>query len=252
MKRFSFEKLLSAILLLVITFAFFTSCKKDTSSSSNPSIPLVKTYTEDITSGGIHSTTTYNLSYDANNRLVSMISASNPGDKFLYQYTTGNTYTLDIYNSNALSIHEVLYINTSSFLDSSFQYNDTKDSSTEKYYYNSSKQLIRLNEYTYSQKTGAVLWNTHNYSYDTDGNMSKDTDNSSTLAYTYYTNLSNTLLIGTVYQTQNKNLIKTSTYISGGITLTANYTYTFDSNNRLSTEKVIISNGDISIKTYTY
>jgi hypothetical protein len=182
-----------------------------------------------------------------------MISASSPGDKFIYQYNSNNTYTLDLYNSNILSIHEVFFINSSlSLFDSTFQYNDTKDSSTEKYIYDSNKQLVTLKQYYYSAVNGAVLWNTHNYSYDTYGNMIQDTDNTTTVSYTYYGNLLNTLLIGSVYETQNKYLVKTTSFQSGGNIIAINYTYTFDSSNRVTSQKAVASNGDVIIKTYTY
>ncbi len=40
-------------------------------------------------------------------------------------------------------------------------------------------------------------------------------------------------------------------YIGGDIT-PLNHTYTFDTSNRISTEKVIADSGDIVIRTYTY
>jgi len=232
---------------------YFSSCQKEFSpdGDTSPISPKVKTYTEDITSSYYgNSVTTYNLSYDANDRIVSLVSAVAPGDKFIYKYNT-NSYTLDIYNSSVLSIHVIFFINSLSMVDSTFQYNGT-DTTTEKYIYNSLKQLLKKKTYDYSTVTGAVLYDIDNYTYDTNGNAISDANNNGVTTYTFYSNLINTITIGQFYFYQNKNLIKTTTYTSGSGTITANHTYTFDSKNRLSTERIESDNGDIIIKTYTY
>jgi hypothetical protein len=246
---------MNAIKILSATFLgalLFNSCKK---SSDNPGAAssMPKTYTETITSSVLgNSSTTYNLTYDANNRIISLASASSAGSKFTYQYNTNNTYTMDLYNSNVLSIHEIFIINNLSFVDSTFQYNDTHDSTTEKYYYNAARQLVKVNEYDYSKASGAHLTNTHNYTYDNAGNVILDVDNNSSRAYTYYTDLKNTLSLGQTYFPQTVNLAKTTTYTSGGNKVTVNQAYTFDSSNRLTSEKDVLSTGDVYIKTYTY
>ena len=251
-------KTIKVVFALFITLLSF-SCQKeiasDSSSSSGAnsgsSLFLVKTYTEDVTSSSIgHSVTTYNLTYDASGRLLSMVSASSSGDKFVYRYNSNNTFTMDIYNSNVVSIHSVFFINSFSLVDSIFKYNDTKDTSTSKYLYNSSKQLVKQKEYDYTTARGAVLYNTYNYEYDSNGNAIKESDNSSVKTYDYYSNLTNNLSLGLIYFSPNKNLLKTTTYTSGGQTETLNHTYTFNSNNRLSTEKIVASSGDVFIRTY--
>lgn len=256
-------KTIKVVFALFITILSF-SCQKEIASESSASgsssgansgsaLFRPKTYTEDVTSSSLgNSVTTYNLTYDASGRLLSMVSASSPGDKFVYQYSSNNTYTMDIYNSNKVSIHSVFFINSFSLIDSIFKYNDTKDTSTSKYLYNSSKQLVKQKEYDYTTARGAVLYKTYNYEYDSNGNVIKESDNSSVKTYDYYSNLSNNLSIGLIYFLPNKNLPKTTTYTSGGQTETLNHTYTFDNNNRLSTEKIVASSGDVIIRTYTY
>ena len=54
------------------------------------------------------------------------------------------------------------------------------------------------------------------------------------------------------YLPVNKNLVKTTIINSGGITNTLSHTYTFDTSNRLSTEKITADTGEVVIKTYTY
>jgi len=242
-------KPLLAALACILTFS---ACKKNDSVSPNAA-NLPKTYTEDITSSGIgNSKTTYNLSYDGNGRLTSLVSASAPGNKFVYKYNTNSTYTMDLFISNFLSIHENFFINSNSLVDSTFQYDDTQDTTTEKYFYNGSGQLVQLNEYDYTKADGSVLNNVHTYEYDANGNQTKDTDYNGVQTFTYYTDLENTLSVGQTYFPKGKYLIKTLTVDNGGSPITVNYTYTFDSQKRLVTDNEVSSDGDIVIKTYTY
>jgi YD repeat-containing protein len=241
----------------IIIVTLFTSCQKEiTPGSQNGSgnAPAtsnkVKTYTEDVTSGGTHSIITYDLVYDGSNRLISLTSETSPGDKFLYQYSS-NSFKLDVYSANAITIHEVGYLKSNSFLDSTFQYDNTQDTTTEKYMYNGSSQLVTLQEYNYSKITGAQLDNTTAYTYDNNGNMVSATDDFSVTNYTY-TNLLNSLVLIPSFLPPNKYLVKTTTYTSGGSSSAINHAYTFDASNRLNTETDTDTQGDVLIKTYTY
>ncbi len=241
--------------LWTILCVAFASCQKefsieDPGGTTPTASNKIKTYTEDITSGGTHSVTTFDLTYDNSNRLLSMTSETNPGDKIVFNYGNGS-YTSDIYNSNALSIHEVFFLNSNSFVDSTFQYNDTNDTTTEKYIYNGAKQLVTLKEYDYSLLTGSVLTNTTNYKYDGNGNQISATDDYSVTLYDY-TALANSIVIGAPYFPVNKYLVKTTTYSFGVSSIILSHTYTFDGNNRLSTETITDGTTYTFIKTYTY
>jgi hypothetical protein len=249
-----FNKFLTGIIICLV----LASCQKEL-ASTDPSTPgnptpatsKVKTYTEDVSVSGSHTVNTYNLSYDASDRLTAVVSASSPGDKFVFQYSNGS-FTMDLYNSNVVAIHEVFFVNSNSLVDSTFQYNDTNDSSTEKYEYNTSKQLTKVTEYDYSLVTGSIVDNVTNYLYDSNGNAIKVTDNFSVTTYDYYTNLVNNIQIFP-YEVYSKGLIKTGIYDDGsGDILTAAHTYTFDSANRLITDKTELDTGDVVIKSYTY
>ena len=91
-----------------------------------------------------------------------------------------------------------------------------------------------------------------NYSYDNIGNLIKDVGKYSVTTYDYYPNLMNPVLFLHPFLPGPKLLIKTTTANQGGTITVLNHTYTFDGNNRLSTEKVIADNGEILIRTYTY
>lgn len=234
---------------------FFFSCSKETSISNDTPLSGAwpKTYTEDVTSSSLgHVVETFNLSYDGDHRMVSMVSASNPGNKFLYQYNGSSSYTMDLYLNNELNIHEKLWVNSLSFIDSTFQYNDTHDTLTEKYIYNSAKQLIQKNEYDYSTANGSVLSNTTHYTYDNNGNLIKESDDYSTTQYDYYFDKPYSLNFSAAYFPLPKYFVKTETYDDGSDIVTLTHTYTFDGSNRLISDKAVSSDGGIVIKSYTY
>lgn len=254
-------KSIQQIFVAAVVILILSSCQKEATndidtSTQNPSTNLtkVKTYTEDATSNGGHYVETFNLTYDGNNRLLSLISTSNPGNKLVYQYNADNTYTMDIYEGGVLSIHELFFVNNLPFVDSTLQFDaPRKDTTTEKYIYNSNKQLVTLKEYDYSKATGSTLLNQVNYQYDNAGNQVKELHKTATITYDYYPDRLNNLFVGLIYFQQSKNLLKTTTYIvPGALNEVINHTYTFDSSDRVTSEKAVDSNGDVSIKSYTY
>lgn len=247
--------------IVLCTMLMLTSCQKeiDPLDGTPPPPPSststrIKTYTEDISYGAQRSVETYNLSYDAQGRLTSMVSVTNPGDKFVYSYGVPNTLQLDLYNSNVLSVHQDFYLNSASMTDSSFQYNDTGDSSTEKYLYNAVKQVIAIRYYEYTKATGGVLQSITQFEHDSEGNVTKETSSAGVINYTFYPNLQNTLpnLINPA-DGKNPKLTQTTTDNTGGTAVTLNHTYTFDTSNRVTSERAVdATNGITVIKTYTY
>ena len=252
-KAFTFLVLSSAILLF--------SCKKsdNTDQTSNPD--KVKTYSESVTSSdGSEFYATYNLTYDANNRITGLVPVTTLGTKFLFAYSSNNKFSLDIYNTGVLSIHEDVMLNSNSLFDSTFQYNDTNDTTTEKYFYNSNNQLITLNEYDYSKNYGSDISNITSYSYDGNGNLVKTTDTDNQVeTFDYYPDLIYAMPFTNPYLTQGlkaskkMNLLKTHTVTSNGSLVgSVTYTYTFDSDNRISTITQTADDGTIGVQTYTY
>jgi len=159
---------------------------------------------------------------------------------------------MDLYIANVLSIHQKFFLNNLPLVDSSIQYVQAVDTSTEKYLYNSNKELVSLKSYNYSNRSGSKLLNTTYYTYDNNGNIINERDSVSTTTYEYYQDLPNNLSLGFIYLVQDKNLVKTTTYTEGSTKQTTNHTYTFDSNHRVTTEKAITDNGEVLLKTYTY
>ncbi|MDB5277454.1 MAG: hypothetical protein JWR61_2409 [Ferruginibacter sp.] len=122
------------ILLMVTGVGLLGSCKKENSTKSQSTGGLkVKTYTENIVSSSLGNLiSTYNLGYDDSDRIISVTSATSAGDKFLFSYPSAGKYSVDIYNGNVLSIHSDAYTNIAGFIDSTFQYNNSRDFSSEK------------------------------------------------------------------------------------------------------------------------
>ena len=241
------------LLAALLGSLFFISCNKNNNTPASSSLP--KTYTEDVRSSVLNSLTVYNLSYDTKGRLTSLAAIPEPSVvKFIYQYTAANSLTMDLYTSNTWNVHEILWLNASSSLDSTFQYNNTNDTTTEKYLYNSAMQLMHVKNYFYHY-TGAVLDHTTDYTYDNSGNPTTESDNlGNSTSYTYYTNLLNNFSMGKLFFPQPKYFIKTATISSGGSVMTTTHFYSFDNSNRLVKDSASTSGSVdvISIKSYTY
>ena len=246
----------NAFLCLVLAAAFFlSSCKKDNSASNPNSSSQPKTYTEDIRSSIIgNSLTTYDLTYDANGRLTALAAIpSPPSINFVYTYPAANTVTMDLYEGGVLNIHEIMWLNSSSYLDTTYQYDNTGDTTTEKYIYNGNKQLIQAIIYNYST-SGTSIYNTTSYTYDNLGNAISSEDLlGNMISYSYYSNLPNTLRIGQSFLPQAVNCIKTEILNSNGTIETVNHYYTFDTSNRLKEDSTYTAEVNlIAIKSYTY
>ena len=233
----------------VLVIGFF-SCKKSNDSPASSSA-LPKTYTEDVRSSVLTTVVTYNLTYDNKNRLISMAAIPEPSIvKFVYQYPDDHTITMDLYNSNQLSIHEKFWLNSFSLVDSTFQYDDTQDTTTEKYFYDPNHLVTTTNEYDYN---GAIstLSDQTTYTYDNNGNALTQSSNSGTNSFTYYTDLPYNLSMGLTFVAGPKYFIKTTSNNASGAVAT--HFYKFDSSDRLIQDSAYVSVADaILIKTYTY
>ncbi|HEY4287875.1 MAG TPA: hypothetical protein VGN00_12305 [Puia sp.] len=232
----------------------FASCNKNNSSESSGNTTKLKLYIEDVQASGYHETDSFAVNYDNNNRITSMVS---PNGKFVYTYSD-KSFTLDLYNNNQLSIHEILYLNNIPYVDSTFQVNDTNDSTTEKYTYNG-KLLTRVTTYDYS-KSGTTVFSRSDYTYDNDGNLIKDieTDGSGTVntisTYTYTNHRLNMPIDPIYYPLQSKYFPATQKQTDGAGNVIANvtYSYLFDSSGRITKETDMLDNGEVATKTYIY
>jgi hypothetical protein len=253
------KKIAFALLTGIVLFS--ASCQKEIADTIGSSVDstgtpitgsssLVKTYTEKQITGSDSTSITFNLSYDASNRITSIVSAANAGDRFVYRYNTNKTYTMDLYNQNVLSIASTFFLNSFNLPDSMVQINDTQDTSTTKILYDTNKRPVQQREY--DRAGGAsVLLETSFYEYDNNGNIIAETSGSERTTYTY-SSLLNNLNMGDIYGYKNKNLAQTTVTNRTGANITLSHTYTFDSQNRLTSEKITGSTGEVLTKTYTY
>lgn len=245
------KKLLVPALLL----ATLSSCKKDNSTSTTGSANKLKLYIEDATNTSYNEIDSFNLTYDGQNRITSLYSSKL---KTVYAYPSSNTFTLDLYTYGVLDIHEIAFINSSSLVDSTFQYDNTNDTTTEGYVY-SGKLLMRKSTYDYSASSGAQINTQDDYTYDNNGNPIKDIQsdgygNVYTISTFTYTDKLLNYSIGPTYIPQSKNLPATQAQTDGLGNPIANltYTYVFDSSNRVVKETDALDNGESVVKTYVY
>jgi hypothetical protein len=246
-------KFVGSLTLATVLVFSISSCQKDDVPFESENTNKLKTYTEAIHSSVIGDVTqTFNLSYDNNNRIVSMISVEDPGDKFIFSYNSSSAYTLDIFNSNAVVIHEEAFHNGHNLMDSTFQYNDEGDTTTEKYIYNSENLLVKRKTYEYTTDGGSVLSEVTDYTYDANKNLVQETVQGGVITYSYDEVVLNTIDLFPAFFNPVKQLPTKTTFTSGSQQEVAEHTYSFDSQNRLITDKATLSTGDEIIKSYTY
>ena len=234
---------------------FLASCKKNNGNDSNGNPNKLKWYIESFSSGTSTETDSFAVAYDNEDRITGL---SSPILKFVYAYPTSKTFTLDLYEYGQLSIHEIAYINSSQFVDSTFQFDNTSDTTTEKYTYTGSL-LTQEKTYDYSS-LGSSISSQDDYTYDNNSNLARDVNSDgsgyvNTIAtFTYTTTPVNVRISPTYYPLASKFLPATQKVTDGSANLigTITYTYTFDSRGRLTRETDTISTGEVATKTYVY
>lgn len=244
-----------ALIVPTLLLALFSSCKKDSSNSSGNNSNKLKLYIEDATKTSYNAIDSFSFTYDGQNKITSIYSANL---KTVYSYPTANTFTLDLYTYGVFNIHETAYINNSLLVDSTFQYNNTNDTTTEGYVY-TGRLLMRKSSYTYTKATGAQIDTQDDYTYDNNDNPIKDIQsdgygNVNMISTFTYTDKLLNYSIGPTYIPQSKNLpgAQVQTDGSGNHIATVTYTYVFDSSNRVIKETDAFDNGESVVKTYVY
>ena len=230
------------------------SCKKNSSTNSSGNANKLKTYIETDQVNGTTQSDTFAVSYDNDNRITGLVS---PAGKYIYTYQS-KSYTLDIYSGSAVEIHATFYINGSSLVDSTLQYNTANDTTTEGFVYNGT-QLTTQFTYDYVNNT-AIIDTRDDYTYDNSGNVIKDAQSdgygnvNQVSTYTYTTNPVNATISPTYFPQQSKYLPATlkQTDGFGNSQGSITYAYVFDSSKRLTKETDTDNSGNVSTKTYIY
>lgn len=179
-----------------------------------------------------------------------MINAANSGDKFLFTYNTGG-FDFDIFASGQLTIHELVFLNAG-LMDSTIQYNDEGDTTSEKYFYNGDKLLTKLNRYVRTNSQD-VLDDVVQYTYDSNKRLLSESDNFSVTNYEYNGSELNNINVFPLYTSTSVALPSRVLFTSGGEQTIIDHTYTFDEKNRLTVDKAVISGTSEEVtKSFTY
>jgi hypothetical protein len=240
------------LLAVSIAICSLASCKKNSGPNSSANSNKLKMYIEDARATPFNTIDTFYLTYDNNDRLTSLASAKL---KFAYAYNSNTSFTLDLFENGLLSIHEIAFINGGTSIDSTFQFNNTHDSTTEKYLYSGSLLISKIT-YTY-HKLGSQVDNREVYTYDNNGNLTKTVQTGGAGTITTYTYTDKPLqftINPSYYPVQSKNLPATQKQTDGaGNTIaTITYSYEFDSAGRVIKETDSVGNGVFVVKLYTY
>lgn len=243
----------STLSLVILIIVLTASCKKDSTGSNAPQ--KLKTYTEDITAVGIgHVVETFNINYDEQDRITSLVSSTKPGHRLEYQYIKNNHFIFEKIEDNKVILHSSYFINDNlSLVDSFYQYNNRNDTISMKFLYDGENRIVMKKEYIHSYLMPAPVWvNTIKYQYDLNGTLTKLTDSYSETTYRYDAEHKNTVQIEPFYFPVQQKL-PTHTYTTRwGILITIEHSYSFDDHKRLISEKAVSSDGRVTVKSYTY
>lgn len=237
--------LLTAVSVVVL----LASCKKNSDTSPSGVSSKLKYYIEDARATPYGTVDSFSVGYDNNNRITSLTGKS---ISFAYAYNGNTGYTLDLFEMGQLSIHEIGFIK-GSYVDSTFQVNNTQDTTTEKYIYSGTQLTSRI---TYDYSNGLPLvHDRENYTYDGNGNLTKAVQLDGTTTTYTYTDKPFQLTVNPTYQPlQAKNLPATEKKTDGGgnTIATVTYSYEFDGQGRVTKETDSISGGFVVVKLYVY
>jgi hypothetical protein len=260
---------IAAVCLLV----FFTSCQKEISIIDEPpvkrdSIPVkvdtlpVKVDTTPVKVDSVSFLVKssyekrgtvvdeYNYTYDAKGRVTSKISPTG-ASKVIYTYNSDNTFTVEGFSNNSLVSREVNYINAFGYVDSLVRY--ATDTTAIKLNYDANKLPVTQKQYRITNLK-PTLTNTITTEYSSASNTTRDYDMyGSQITYEYYTAYSNTLNLGLIYYPKSRYPVRKSVHINSTTTKTLNYTYTFDSSNRITGVTITDANGvNVTTRQYSY
>jgi hypothetical protein len=246
------KKLAPLVFIALIAVLAF-SCTKEESVNNRPgSKHKLKSYSISVIEpGGVPYTESFDLFYDDQDRIVQAKATNLPNSGFEYTYFPDH-YIMEITGNGQVLVHGTFYLNNNMMVDSLFQYNNEQDTTVTKYVYNNNKQLIQQRFYDYSTFFGASLTSTLNYQYDANGLLTTETDGNLEITYVYDKVIHNTVTTGAPYMPMPKQLPTQAIYKMGLDTETIDYTYNFDSQNRLISEVAVASGGGMSTTTYTY
>lgn len=242
--------------ILIITVCTFFSCTKTESNNAVSLTDFVKTVS--VSDGSV----SYKdeLFYDSQGRIDS-VNKENGFGRIIYKYPTTNKIIGQLIknSNNELLIYWEVYLNSANLQDSAFQYNNTKDSSSEKCIYNAQSQLINFKRYRIKNKVTTHILSETVYEYNINGNVIRETSiyyggTTPVITNYSYTNTPFSFNYGTLYPypyQRSKHLVLRKSVL-GTFIQTSDYSYTFDNKNRVSTEKEVRNSSTSIVTSYTY
>ncbi|MBO9203941.1 MULTISPECIES: hypothetical protein [Niastella] len=253
-------KTITTYLYIILLIAAISSCKKDSAGGSAST--KVVSYTEEITAvGSGRVVESYDVNYDAQDRITSVQSTTRPGHRMVYQYSSENSFTYDKIEDNKIKVHHIYFVNNLSLIDSTWHYenksdpNYTNDTLSERFFYNEDKKLVKQKQYLNSYLLPPVLYNTVNYQYDLKGTLTKELDGEGETSYSYETDQENTVQLEPFYFPYNKQLPSHTYTMRHGTTTQVIHGYAFDDHKRVKTDTATSNDGRvtiITIRNYTY
>jgi hypothetical protein len=264
------------LLTTIVFLSLFAACKKNNDSPapaggggsntdtthngsgggpSGPTYLKLKMYVEETHSSGINRVDTFYVNYDDQGRLTGLVGTTL---KFVYTYNGNISLTQDILQNGNLNIHAAYFLK-GSMIDSTWQYNNTHDTSIDKYTYTNGLMTADM-YYHFTTARGSWLWTRTDYAYDDSSNMTKivETDSigrvNSTILYTY---TNKPLLARTTpasFPMVSRNLPATAKYLDnlGNVDANITYTYEFDSSGRMTKQTATDVSGLVAVKDYYY
>ena len=220
------------IILLVGALSLFIlmipSCgKKGGTSSSNCQLLTV--------TDSSSSSTVYNITYNNNGQLSSIVATGQNATQEEYAYAAGNKVIASVSNSGGpVSRIDTITLNGDGYVQSVVSYYPSnQEITTTTYTYGSNDQVLKS---IYQNGSNPAATTTFTF---TNGNLTSLTDGATTMTYTYYTNLPyqegdllqvSQLLGGGFPYIKNVNLLQGYTSSSG----TVNLIYGFDSKGKIN------------------
>ncbi len=229
--------------LLLIVAALVVSCKKDNIKSTTTIMPLIKSRIVTLPDGSVHDSVVYE--YDAENKLIG--GKTKNGGSTVAEYNA-STMTYKVYdNKQVLYRTETYLINSQGWTsESSYVVVSENINDNQKFFYDEQGHNIKsVDVYFGNIDTSFNSFIGDNVTTTISRLWSNSTLSVDTTQFEYYTDKLTTIELNNMgFPTigkPNKNLIKKKVY--GNVA--TDYTYEFDSQNRVIKETVIY-NGTLS------
>ena len=209
------------------------ACKKQDQPVTNNTTATnkVKKYTSENITSTSHTFDTFNISYDSQERILSIIGKNSRSN---YQYSNGY-YAIDTYDGTVLRSHQGFYINSNSLVDSSIEVSNIVGHQTAKYYYNAAGKPELIKYYSGSDN--------HYFFYNSNDDLSdeivKDIAGATKYSFQYgHSGIEGINPFPELYfREKSKHLVTSMTLLNpSGTSSTTNFSYTLDSINRITSQ----------------